>query len=148
VAGKVTSIKVDPELWMAAKLLAVRRGITLKAMIESLLRAEIEADSSGGGMMRVSKGHLKSLEERRKRREHPFVILSEKSAVELVREARGGVGVDRLVVGGTCTTAKRRLYVDTSVIVARYKPRDELYNSAENLFNKEESSFPYHHSRW
>ncbi|PSO04836.1 hypothetical protein B9Q12_01735 [Candidatus Marsarchaeota G2 archaeon ECH_B_SAG-G06] len=90
MAGKVTSIKVDPELWMAAKLLAVRRGITLKAMIESLLRAEIEADPSGGGMMWVSKGHLKSLEERRKRREHPFVILSEKSAVELVREARGG----------------------------------------------------------
>jgi len=89
VAGKVTSIKVDPELWMAARLLAVRRGITLKAMIESLLRAEIEADPSGG-MMWVSKGHLKSLEERRKRREHPFVILSEKSAVELVREPRGG----------------------------------------------------------
>jgi predicted nucleic acid-binding protein len=34
-------------------------------------------------------------------------------------------------------TVTRRLYVDTSVIVARYKPRDELYNSAESLFNQE-----------
>jgi predicted nucleic acid-binding protein len=34
------------------------------------------------------------------------------------------------------TTTTRRLYVDTSVIVARYKPRDELYDSAESLFNQ------------
>ena len=34
------------------------------------------------------------------------------------------------------STVTRRLYVDTSVIVARYKPRDEMYNSAESLFNQ------------
>jgi len=88
---KVTSIKVDSELWRAAKLLAVRRGVTLKAMIESLLIAEIEADLSDEDELHVSEKELKELLERRKRGEPPFMILSEKSAVEIVRE--GGVMV-------------------------------------------------------
>jgi len=87
---KVTSIKVDSELWRAAKLLAVRRGVTLKAMIESLLMAEVESDLSDGDELHVSEKELKELLERRKRGEPPFMILSEKSAVELVREGSSG----------------------------------------------------------
>jgi hypothetical protein len=71
VPEKVTSIKVDSELWRAAKLLAVRRGVTLKSMIESLLMAEVEADLSGRDELQVSEEHLKGLLERRKRGSHP-----------------------------------------------------------------------------
>jgi len=89
MSEKVTSIKVDPELWRLAKLLALQRGITLRSMIESLLRAEVESGLSGDGELRISEKHLKMLTERRKRGETPFVILSKKSAVELVGEGRG-----------------------------------------------------------
>jgi len=89
VPEKVTSIKVDSELWKAAKLLAVRRGVSLKAMIESLLIAEVEADLSSVDELQVSEEHLKRLLKRRKRGKPPFMIRSERSAVELVREGRG-----------------------------------------------------------
>lgn len=74
----MASIKVDPELWRRAKLLAVCRGIRLKVMIESLLRAEVEADLSGGDVLQVSGEHLKILMERRMEGKTPLVILSDK----------------------------------------------------------------------
>jgi len=39
-------------------------------------------------------------------------------------------------VESTPTQPTQRFYVDTSVIVARYKPSDELYNSSERLFSQ------------
>ncbi|MFP4006358.1 MAG: ribbon-helix-helix protein, CopG family [Candidatus Hadarchaeia archaeon] len=39
---KTTSIKVDPELWKEAKKLAIDRGTTIGALVEDLLRQEVE----------------------------------------------------------------------------------------------------------
>lgn len=38
----VTSIRVDDTLWKAARIYAISRGITLTALIEKLLRQELE----------------------------------------------------------------------------------------------------------
>ena len=88
VGEKVTSIKVDPGLWKKVKMLAVERGVTLKALVQELLESEVEAASLLGEELEVTKG-LEALLERRKRGEVPFVIDSDKTAVELVREVRG-----------------------------------------------------------
>jgi predicted HicB family RNase H-like nuclease len=38
---KVTSIKIDPELWKKAKKQAIDRGITLSNLVEELLKKEL-----------------------------------------------------------------------------------------------------------
>ncbi len=42
---KTTSIKVDPDLWKEAKKLAIDRGVTIGALVEQLLRKELERKS-------------------------------------------------------------------------------------------------------
>ena len=39
---KVTSLKVDPELWKQAKKLAIDRGISLAELIEELIKKELK----------------------------------------------------------------------------------------------------------
>ena len=85
---KVTSIRIDQELWRKAKIMAVKRGVTLRSIIEELLAEEVEAEELAGEEIAVS-GEIKALEEERKKGRIPFKVISEKSAVELVREGRG-----------------------------------------------------------
>ena len=40
----VTSVRVDEELWKKAKIHAIRKGITLTALLEELLRNELEKE--------------------------------------------------------------------------------------------------------
>jgi macrodomain Ter protein organizer (MatP/YcbG family) len=89
MTAKITSLKIDPELWKKVKLLAVKRGITLKSLIEELLILEVEGEEFFEGETPTSKELLTALEERRRKGTAPFVIKSKKSAVELVREGRG-----------------------------------------------------------
>ena len=89
MAEKVTSMKIDPELWKQAKLLAVKRGVTLRSIVEELLSDEVEGGEIRMEGLRVSKELLSALDERRKAGEIPFTISSKRSAVELVREGRG-----------------------------------------------------------
>ncbi len=88
----MTSIKIDPELWKRAKLIAVRKGTTLKSIIESLLSGEVEAEEAEEAEyegLNVSEELLKALVEKRQKGELPFAIQSRMRAVELVREGRG-----------------------------------------------------------
>jgi|GEM_PF-3296641 predicted transcriptional regulator len=85
---KITSLKLDPELWRKVKLLAIKRGVTLKSLIEELLALEVEGEEFFEGEIRTSKELLTALEERRKKGRVPFVIKSKKSAIELIREGR------------------------------------------------------------
>lgn len=39
---KVTSLKVDPELWKQAKKLAIDRGVSLAELVEELIRKELK----------------------------------------------------------------------------------------------------------
>jgi len=89
LADKITSIRVNEEIWRKAKILAARRGITLRSLIEGLLKMEIEAEELLKEESKISEEHIKVLEERRRRGEVPFIILSERTAVELVKEGRG-----------------------------------------------------------
>ena len=41
----VTSIRIDEELWKEAKICAVREGITLKELLERLLKEELKKRS-------------------------------------------------------------------------------------------------------
>ncbi|MEM1976264.1 MAG: hypothetical protein QXN23_07300 [Candidatus Caldarchaeum sp.] len=90
MAEKTTSIKIDQETWLKAKLLAVKRGVTLKSVIEDLLLGEIKADEFLGEKAKLTaKGLIEVLEERREAGQPPFIIISKRRAVEIVREHRG-----------------------------------------------------------
>lgn len=39
---KVTSLKVDPELWKQAKKLAIDRSISLAELVEELIKKELK----------------------------------------------------------------------------------------------------------
>ena len=41
-AKLVTSIRVDKELWIEAKIYAIKKGITLTELVEQVLRREME----------------------------------------------------------------------------------------------------------
>ena len=85
---KITSIRIDEELWKRAKILAIERGIVLKNLVEQLLTNEIV----GHELVKdpeFSEELFQSLEEAVSAGEMPFVISSKKTAVELVREGRG-----------------------------------------------------------
>ncbi|MBO3799290.1 MAG: hypothetical protein QXU11_09530 [Thermoproteota archaeon] len=88
VNEKVTSLKIDPELWKKVKMLAVKRGVTLKSLIEELLVLEVEGEEFSLGEANVSTQLLETLEERSRRGLLPFTIKSKRSAVELVKEGR------------------------------------------------------------
>jgi len=90
MTAKVTSLKIDPELWKKAKMLALKRGATLKSLIEELLSNEVKADEFlGEGKSGASEELLEALKKRREGGLLPFIISSRKSAVELVKEGRG-----------------------------------------------------------
>ncbi|MEM1548393.1 MAG: hypothetical protein QXN75_03455 [Thermoproteota archaeon] len=86
---KITSLKINPELWKKVKMLAVKRGVTLKSLIEELLVLEVEGEELSLVEAGVSTQLLEALEERSKKGMLPFTIESRKSAVELVKEGRG-----------------------------------------------------------
>lgn len=85
---KITSIRIDKELWKKAKILAIKRGIVLKDLVEELLLSEVKGEEFIKSM-KISEELMNSLKERADKGEIPFIISSKKSAVELVREGRG-----------------------------------------------------------
>ena len=87
---KVTSIRIKENLWRNAKILAIEEGVTLKALIEELLESVVEgARLAKKFQLGVQEDVLEVFRSKRKRGEMPFIILHEKTAVELVREGRG-----------------------------------------------------------
>ena len=89
---KVTSIRVDEDLWKKAKILAIKEGFSLEALIEELLRSAVEGAKLVEKIGRISsadKNILEMLRARRVKGKNPFEIIHEKTAVELVREGRG-----------------------------------------------------------
>jgi len=84
---KVTSIKIDEELWRRAKLHAVREGIKMKDLIRELISAVVRGD----GLAReidVDEELVRELLSAREEGEQPLTLISDESAVELVREGR------------------------------------------------------------
>lgn len=43
----VTSIRVDKELWRQARIYALENGVTMKELIESLLREKLKGKEKG-----------------------------------------------------------------------------------------------------
>ena len=87
---KVTSIRIDEELWKKAKLLAVIKGKTLKSILESAIITFIEGEEIARKFnLQANEEMLKKLNKLRSEGKLPFRIVSEKSAVELVKEGRG-----------------------------------------------------------
>jgi len=85
---KITSIRIDSELWKRAKILAIKRGIVLKDLVEELLSNEVRAEEFMKNI-RVSEELMRKLQDRIDKGEIPFTISTSKTAVELVREGRG-----------------------------------------------------------
>ena len=87
---KVTSIRIREDLWKSAKILAIERGITLKALIEELLESAVRgAKLAKKFRQHIEEDALKILRSKRAKEELPFTIVHEKTAVEIVREGRG-----------------------------------------------------------
>jgi len=87
---KITSIRIREDLWRDAKILAIEEGITLRALIEELLESAVQgANTAKKFRLEVQDDVLEVFRSRRKRKEVPFTIVHEKTAVELVREGRG-----------------------------------------------------------
>lgn len=87
---KVTSIRIREDLWKAAKILAVEEGVTLRALIEELLESVVQgARLAKKFELGVQEDILKVFKSKREKGEIPFIIVHEKTAVELVREGRG-----------------------------------------------------------
>lgn len=88
MAEKITSIRIDSELWKKAKILAIKRGIVLKDLVEELLLNEVRAEEFMKSI-HVSEELMQKLQDRIDKGEIPFTISTDKTAVELVREGRG-----------------------------------------------------------
>jgi len=86
---KVTSIRIDLELWKRAKIVAIEEGITLSKLIEEALNAVIGWKFLFNDLsLDIDEEVLKKMIEMRQRGELPFAITSEKTAVEIVKEGR------------------------------------------------------------
>ena len=86
---KITSVRIRKDIWKKAKIIAIEEGETLKSLIEGLLLSVIEGSELASGMeLEIQEDALKVFRERRKRGLLPFKIISEKTAVELVREGK------------------------------------------------------------
>ena len=83
---KTTSIRISEKLWREAKILAVKEGITLSALLEELLSAAVEGAKIAESKCRrpAYDKALEALGAKRARGEDPFRIVHEKTAVELV----------------------------------------------------------------
>lgn len=88
MSEKITSIRIDKELWKKAKILAIKRGIVLKSLVEELLSSEVRGEELVKNLS-VSEELLQKLQLCVNRGEIPFTISVNKTAVELVREGRG-----------------------------------------------------------
>jgi len=84
---KVTSIKIDEGLWRRVKLHAVREGIKMKDLIRELISAVVRGDELAREA-EVDEELVRELLTAREEGEQPLTLLSDKSAVELVREGR------------------------------------------------------------
>lgn len=85
---KITSIRIDNDLWKKAKILAIKRGIVLKNLVEELLSNEVRGEEFMQSLP-VSAELMQSLQDRVDKGEVPFIISTNRTAVELVREGRG-----------------------------------------------------------
>lgn len=85
---KITSIRIDEELWRKAKILAIGRGVVLKDLVEELLTNEVIGNELVKNP-RFSEELFQRLEEVASAGETPFIISSKKTAIKLVREGRG-----------------------------------------------------------
>ena len=45
---KVTSLRVDEELWKRAKIYSIQKGVTLSELVESLIRKELGEEQGVG----------------------------------------------------------------------------------------------------
>ncbi|MGQ4892177.1 MAG: hypothetical protein ACP6IP_06775 [Candidatus Njordarchaeia archaeon] len=87
---KVTSVRINEDLWKRAKLLAVIKGKTLKSILESAIVTLVEGEEIARLFnLQVNNRVLNELKKLRKEGKLPFEIVSEKTAVELVKEGRG-----------------------------------------------------------
>jgi len=90
MSEKITSIRIKEELWKAAKILAIEEGVPLKSLIEEALSILVEGNRIAKNFEYVIRDDaLKELKALRKKGKLPFQIISEKTAVEIVREGRG-----------------------------------------------------------
>jgi len=89
LGNKVTSIRVDPELWKRAKIVAIEEGVTLSDLIQEAISIVVDwrwlVDEL---QLNVDMNLLEKMIEAKSRGRKPFVIVSDKTAVELVREGR------------------------------------------------------------
>jgi predicted transcriptional regulator len=85
---KVTSIKVDEDLWKRLKILAVKLDMPLGTLLNRSLEALVEG-SGEPFVLKAQRRNVEALKELRSRGKIPLKIVSKKSAVELVREGRG-----------------------------------------------------------
>ncbi len=88
MSEKITSIRIDKELWKKAKIIAIKRGIVLKNLVEELLSNEVRGEEFMQDI-HVLEELMQKMQERADRGEIPFTIHSNKTAVELIREGRG-----------------------------------------------------------
>lgn len=89
VLDKVTSIRVDSKLWKRAKLVAVEEDMTLSELIKEALSIVVDwREIADNFQISVNEELLERMIRIRKQGQLPFVISSEKTAVELVREGR------------------------------------------------------------
>ena len=87
--NKVTSVRINPELWKRAKITAIEEGITLSKLLEEALSIIIDwRDIVRDARLNIDEDVLRRMKELRNKRKLPFIIMSEKTAVELVREGR------------------------------------------------------------
>jgi len=86
---KVTSVRVDPELWKRAKIAAIEEGVSLSDLIQEGISIIVDwRKFVDEFQMNVDKDLLDEMIKRRKQGKLPFIIVSEKTAVELVKEGR------------------------------------------------------------
>ena len=87
--GKVTSIRVDSELWKRAKIAAVEEGITLSDLVQEAISIVVDWRLIVDELqLNVDRDLLNRMLECREKGDLPFVITSRKTAVEIVREGR------------------------------------------------------------
>jgi len=80
---------VDPELWKRAKIAAIKEGVTLSDLVREAISIVVDWRQFVDELqLDVDKDLLEKMLERRREGDLPFIIVSEKTAVELVREGR------------------------------------------------------------
>lgn len=87
--SKITSIRIDLELWKRAKIAAVEEGITLSDLVQEAISIIVDwRQIVDEFQLNVDKSLLDKMLKIRESGDLPFIIVSKKTAVELVREGR------------------------------------------------------------